>query len=73
MARCRRPGCSAQAAPVNPYCAAHKGTLNVVLPATPMRVQVMEQLEWDRVEAGMQTRARTTLAAPPKAIATVRP
>jgi MarR-like DNA-binding transcriptional regulator SgrR of sgrS sRNA len=33
-----------------------------------MRVQVLEQLEWDRMEAEMQTRARSTSAPPPRAL-----
>jgi hypothetical protein len=45
----------------------------VVLPVTPMRVQVMEQLEWDRMQATMQTRARTISAPPPRARATAAP
>jgi hypothetical protein len=54
MAKCRKPGCPAQSDGISPYCAAHKGTLNIVLPVTPMRVQVMEQLEWDRNRDGEQ-------------------
>lgn len=68
MAKCRKPGCPAQSDGVSPYCAAHKGTPNIVLPVTPMRVQVLEQLEWDRMEAEMQTRARSTSAPPPRAL-----
>jgi hypothetical protein len=73
MAMCRKPGCPAQGVPGSAYCAKHKGTAGVVLPITPMRVKVMDQLEWDRMEATMQTRARTVSAPPPVARATVAP
>jgi hypothetical protein len=56
-----------------PACERHMVTVNVVLPATPMRVQVLDRLEWARTEASMQTRARSTSAAPPPARPTVAP
>ena len=64
MATCRKALCLTKAVSGFAYCAKHKGTANIVLPITTMRVQVIEQLEWDRMESQLQTRTHTVSAPP---------
>ena len=58
MAKCQYPACAHTAAASGRFCSNHQKTANLTLPTTPMAVQVMEQLEWDRLQATMVTRDR---------------
>ena len=63
MAKCQYPACAHTAADRGRFCSRHQKTANLTLPSTPMAVQVMEQLEWDRLQATMVTRDRRSGAA----------
>ncbi|GGF21736.1 hypothetical protein GCM10011611_29760 [Aliidongia dinghuensis] len=63
MPKCKIAGCGQDAlvAKRSPYCFRHVVLqANVVTPPEPMKTQVMSALEWEREEAAMQTRGRSS-------------